>query len=300
MLGKEKKMATPNVTLLLEGMILLFFENWDVIGGEATATSCQVGILRDAPGHIFEIEVLKKAQSPGKSPEKTVYEEEDIRFTLALKVDNSTDTPIDFKDWDVAFNRLSNTASPESFNWVLDLEREVYPDKRDGIGANRNQFRSVLQLDTGTFYTAGDEVGSSGHNGISLNDLLTCDEDSSPKKIIGKVATRVGVRITLEGANKATFYNSKEVLFEAGADDEYVVSINRTRPHDMEAVMSQAMGEAPAALHHDRDANNFYNAIGQELAPTEKVFFVSTTPGNLPPAGPEAACLVAMMSRSDI
>src|ERR1044072_1749417 len=168
-----------NVTLLLEGMILLFFEDWDVIGGEATATSCQVGILRDAPEHIFEIEVLKKAQSPGERPERTVYEEEDIRFTLALEVDNPSNTPIDFKDWDVAFDRLTSKvseANKESFNWVLDLEREVYPNKRDGIGANRKQFRSVLHLDTGTFYTAGDEVGLSDR-GISLNDLLICDAE---------------------------------------------------------------------------------------------------------------------------
>jgi hypothetical protein len=286
-------MAAPNVTLFLEGMILLFFEEADF--NEGTAESCQVGFLRNAPEHIFEIKVLKK----GDNPEETVYEEEDIRFTLALEVDNPANTPIEFNDWRVDFERLSNNAGEESFNWVLDLEREVYPNRTDGIGANRKQFRSVLHLDTGIFFTAIDELGTGG-GGISLNDLLICDEDCNPKKIIGKVATRVGVKIALDGDRRATFYNSKEVLFEAGADDEYVVSINRTRPHDTEAVVHHATGEALAASHHDRDANNFYNAIGQELAPTEKVFFVSTAPGNLPPAGPEAACLVAMMSRSDI
>src|ERR1700759_3469617 len=99
---KEKKMAAieNNVTLLLEGMVFLFVEEADF--NEGSAESCQVGTLRDAPGHIFEIEVLKKTQSPDEAPVKTVYEEEDIRFTLALEVDNPT-ASIDFKDWDVAF-----------------------------------------------------------------------------------------------------------------------------------------------------------------------------------------------------
>ncbi len=286
-------MAAPNVTLFLEGMILLFFQDADFI--EGTATSCQVGILRNAPGHIFEIRVLKK----GNNPEETIYEEEDIRFTLALEVENPTNTSINFEDWHADFDRLSNDASRESFNWVLDLEREIYPDKTDGIGANRKQFRSVLHLDTGTFFTAVDLIGT-GSGGISLNDLLTCDEHGNPKKIIGKVATRVGVNITLGNDGKATFYNSKEVLFEAGVTDEYVVSINRTRPHDTENAAHHETGAAHAASLHNRDANNFYNAVGQELAPAEKVYFVSTAPEDLPPAGPEAACMVAKMGRSNI
>lgn len=286
-------MAAPNVTLLLEGMILLFFRDADFI--EGTATSCQVGILRNAPEHIFEIKVLKK----GTSPEETVYEEEDIRFTLALEVENPTNTSINFEDWHADFDRLSNDASEESFNWALDLEREIYPNKRRGIGANRKQFRSVLHLDTGTFFTAIDELGS-GSSGISLNDLLICDEQGNPKKIIGKVATRVGVRITLDGDSKATFYNSKDVLFEAGVADEYVVSINRTRPRDTENVAHHEAGAANGASHHDRDANNFYNAVGQKLTPAEKVYFVSTSPEEGDPAGPEAACLVGLMGRSQI
>lgn len=287
-------MSDPNVTLYLEGMILLFFEGENVNDG--TATSCQVGILRNAPGHIYEIRVLQT----GANPKETVYEEEDIRFTLALKVQNTTTTRIQFKDWDKDFDRLAGSESEESFNWVLDLEREIYPKKVGGIGANRKQFRSVLRLDTGTFLTALNEV--TGDSGISLNDLLICDEQDNPKKIIGKVATRAGVEIRLDADDsKATFFNGKEVLFEALKGEHYVVTVNRIRLHDKEDVVPHGTDATTHATSgHNRDANNFYNAIGQKLTYTEKVYFVSTTPEEVPPAGPEAACLVGHMSRSQI
>lgn len=291
-------MPAPNVTLFLEGMILLFFEEGDFINGRAD--SCQVGILRDAPGHIYEIQVLKLG-TPTEAPVKKVYEEEDIRFTLALKVGNPPEIPIEFHDWVGAevFDRLKRNRSDESFRWVLDVEREVYPKKENGIGANRKQFRSILRVNAGTFFTAIDELGTGG-GGISLNDLLICDEHGNPKKIIGRVATRVGVRITLDADDAATFFNGNEVLFAAGPEDEYEVTVNRIRPTNVVDAAHREMDAAHAASPHSRDANNFYNAIGHELDPAEKVFFVSTSPEERPPAGPEAACLVGMMGVSEI
>ena len=286
-------MPAPNVTLFLEGMILLFFEEGNFTDGNAI--SCRVGILRNAPGHIYEIRVLKK----GVEPEETVYEEEDIRFSLALEVGNPPDPPIKFEGWDKNFDRLKGTNNDESFNWVLDVEREIYPKKADGIGANRKQFRSVLDVNAGTFFTARDELGTKG-GGISLNELLICDEHDNPKKIIGRVATRVGVRITLEPGDTATFFNLNEVLFEAGHEDEYAVTVNRIRPPNVVDAAHREMDAAHAASHHSRDANNFYNAIGHELDSAEKVFFVSTAPEERPPAGPEAACLIGLMSLSEI
>lgn len=286
-----------NIKLYLEGMILMFFRG----KSNNTATSCQVGVLRNAPGHMYEIRVLKK----GPNPVETVYEEEDIRFTLALKVENPTPPTIEFHDWVTDFDRLKGNASRESFNWVLDLEEEVYKEHARGIGADRKQFRSVLSLDTGLFFTGG-ATGTSNENGISLNDLLICDENCNPRKFIGKVATRVGVAITLSGVDsKATFFNGNEILFDAGMNDSYEVRINRIRVADTVETALHAMTADHAASHHDRDANNFYNAVGQNLAPDEKFQFVSTTPvapptSSFTPAGPEAACLVGLMSRSRI
>ncbi len=77
-------MPTPNVTLFLEGMILLFFKGGDFINGKAK--SCQVGILRNAPGHIYEIKVKKLGNPTNPVPETKIYEEEDLRFTLKLEV----------------------------------------------------------------------------------------------------------------------------------------------------------------------------------------------------------------------
>lgn len=286
-------MASPNVTLILEGMILLFFKGEDF--EEGTARSCQVGILRNAPGHIFEIRVSKKVE--GAAPVETVYEEEDIRFTLALEVENSESPNITFERWNKDFERRKENAVDRSFKWVLDLEREIYPDVTEGIGAKRKRFRSVLSLKTGTFFTATTEKGS----GVSLNDLLICDEHDHPKKVIGKVATRVGVDITLKAASgKATFLNGKEALFEANSDDQYVVTINRIRPIERESSTHHDADTTHDESHHSRDANNYYDAIGQNLTPEQKVYFISTLINPEVPAGPEAACLVGSMGNSGI
>jgi hypothetical protein len=292
-------MVAPNVTLILEGMILLFFEDADFT--EGNATSCQVGILRNAPGHIYEIRV-KKLATLTEPPVEKVYEEEDLRFTLALEVGNPHDPPIEFHDWGGTenFDRLKRNRSDKSFRWVLDVEREIYPKRLRGIGANRKQFRSVLHVNAGTFFTVVPDAVTGGVSGVSLNDLLICDEHGNPKKIVGRVATRVGVEITLDADDTATFLNGQEVLFEAGPEDQYTVTVNRIRPLDVVDATHREMDAAHAASHHSRDANNFYNAIGHELDATEKVFFVSTSPEERPPAGPEAACLVGMMGHSEI
>ena len=289
-------MAAPNVTLFLEGMILLFFEDGDFT--EGNATSCQVGILRNAPGHIYEIKVVKR----GATPKPVVYEEEDIRFTLKLEVGNPPVPPIRFEDWkrNEDFDRLKGNRDKESFRWVLDVEREIYPKKDDGIGANRKQFRSILHVNAGTFFTTVPDAETGGVSGISLNDLLICDAHGNPKKVVGRVATRVGVGITLAADDTATFFNGNEVLFAATPEDHYVVTVNRIRPTGVVDATHREMDAAHAASHHSRDANNFYNAIGHELDSAEKAFFVSTTPVEGPPAGPEAACLVGLMSLSEI
>jgi hypothetical protein len=293
-------MPPPNVTLFLEGMILLFFEEGDFING--TAQSCQVGILRDAPGHMYEIKVRKRGTGATEIAVEKVYEEEDLRFTLALEVGNPPDTPIKFHEWDGPenFDRLKSNRSAKSFRWVLDLEREIYSKRDTGIGANRKQFRSILHVNAGTFFTTVPDAETGGLSGISLNDLLICDEQGNPKKFVGRVATRVGVEIKLDAGDTATFFNGNEVLFAATPKDHYVVTVNRIRPTGVVDATHRAMDAAHAASHHSRDANNFYNAIGHELDSAEKVFFVSTSPEERPPAGPEAACLVGVMGVSEI
>ncbi len=214
---------------------------------------------------------------------------------------NPPDSPIKFHDWvPENFDRLKGNRSPESFRWVLDVEREIYKQRITGIGANRKQFRSILNVNAGTFFTpAPDEFGN-GSSGISLNDLLTCDEQGNPKRIVGRVATRVGVVINLNDDDTVTFKNGDEVLFAATPEDQYVVTVNRIRPTGVVDAAHRAMDHAHAASHHNRDANNFYNAVGHELDSAEKVFFVSTSPEDRPPAGPEAACLVGLMGVSGI
>jgi hypothetical protein len=280
-------MPAPNITIFFEGMILLFFADKNVETG--TASSCQVGILRNAPGHIYEIKVLKM----GAAPELTMYEEEDIRFSLSLKVEGAAQPGINFQGWDKVIDRLHGTGERDSFRWALDIERELYPDMAGGIGADRKRFRSILRLNNGTFFTKV----------ISDNALLTCDQDANPTGVIGKVATRLGVNITLDAAGKATFLNGKEKIFEAAAVDQYIVSVNRTRPLSEHSAVGDHH-ETHAASRHNRDADFFYDAIGQEVA--SKVYFMSTVLpsgallGGVPPVGPEAACLVGTMSESEI
>jgi hypothetical protein len=113
------------------------------------------------------------------------------------------------------------------------------------------------------------------------------------------VATQLGVNISLDSGSTATFLNGKEKVFEAKDDDVYLVIVNRIRPLE-EHSPAEGAHHTPAGSQHNRDADFFYDAIGQDVA--SKVYFMSTVPppGVVPPAGPEAACLVGTMNESGI
>ncbi len=261
----------PNITVIIAGMIALFFDEND---GQVAA--CQAGVLRDAPGHIFEAVITRM----GNPPQVTTLQP--IENELRLEVCNTGGTGVSFRNMDAQIDRLSDTESgdPQSFKWALDFEGDELYGRE--VGADRSRFRSILSVNGGELFT----------HVVSTNKLLARSENDPPGEFrtIGKVATEIGIEINLDRPeSRARFYNGTSQMFEVGPDDHVEIVLKRIRPpvHDHHGA------------NHNEDANFYYSAVGMKLGPGEKQLFSSTQlPAGSPPASPEAACLVGKFSKS--
>lgn len=247
-----------NVDLIIEGMIALFFEKH---GNKTVA--CEAGVLMDAPGHDFELRIKVKGTNP------TVLATGPIDPQLWLRVSpNPTITYAEGK-----INRDTGEGDRESFEWVVDFEgNEVYGKP---IGSRKGGFRSILHINDGRFRTID----------RSLNKLILFDTKKGTCQSIGIVATKVGVQIDLSGGRTAQFFNGTKELFNINENDEIEIQLLRVRQHVHMAHTTQ----------HHGDANYFYSAVGGEVPNDEKKVFSSTPfppSAVLPPATPEAACVV--------
>lgn len=245
-----------NVDLTFEGMIALFFEK--NAGGQVVA--CQAGVLKDAPGHHFDLDIVRKGNPPHPVPTGPIKP--------ALKLEVSPDPIISFEPGDI--NRQDGTGAQQSFKWVLDFESEVY---NFPIGSSMNAFQSILHMNGGEFFTRDK----------STNKLIVFDESVGNCTNIGIVATVVGVRIELAAGQTARFLNGSSELFTATPADAFEVKLLNSRPH--------AHG-GNAAQHHG-DANFFYSAVGHMIPHGQKKVFSSTVfSTSRTDATPEASCLL--------
>lgn len=245
-----------NVDLTIQGMIALFLE----VNAGGQVVACQAGVLKDAPGHNFELKILRKGVPPKPIPTGPIDK--------ALKLEVSPNPKISFVQGNI--NRQDGTGAPQSFKWVLDFEgSEVY---NFPIGSSEKGFQSILRINAGEFFT-GEK---------SENKLIVFDEKVGNCKNIGIVATKVGLRIELAQGQSAKFLNGSTVLFTATPADEFKVDLLNDRPHD----------HGSASQHHG-DANFFYSAVGHKVPAGQKKVFSSTTfSAGVGPATPEASCLV--------
>jgi len=250
----ERRMTMINVDLTIQGMIALFFE---VNTGKVVA--CQAGVLKDAPGHKFELKIVRKGTPPHPIPTGPIDKK--------LKLVVSPNPSITFATGKI--NRHDGSGAPKSFDWVLDFEREVYTSP---IGSSEMGFQSILHINSGQFSTLQK----------SANKLIFFDEKVGNCQNVGIVATVVGLQIELAQGQSSKFFNGSSELFTATPTDEFKVDLLNDRPHD----------HASASQHHG-DANFFYSAVGQKIKPGEKKVFSSTTfSAGVGPATPEASCLV--------
>ncbi len=255
--------TTPNVKLILEGLMILFFERQF----DGRVVRCRVAVLRNAPGHNLELRINDEPPDP---PQPLADE-------LELEVTGTSSTGITLKDEHAQIDRLNGPTggNQQSIRWLYDFENELY---RFPIGVRRNEFRPVLSLNAGHFYTEQ----------VSENLLEFYNENDPPTALttIGHVATEIGVDINLDlPGSQAVFHNGRgsgrPPLLVARPGDSYKVEFRLREPDD--------------GQQHRDHANHYYNAVGHKIRPGEKKRFVSTP---LNKVSPEAACLVATLGMS--
>jgi len=284
-----------NVTLLLKGLLVLYAKK-----GETTA---KVGILRTFPlGHELTITITKDPP-PAQEPDPIVLTRHDVKPSLSLEIAPVTPTTI-FDETPV--DRNQPVQHPKSFAWFVDLENdELYGTD---IGADPSGFSSILTINSG-----GELYTAEKPNESILQVLRPPAIDFEP---FGRVALTLGV--DFKSATRAVFKNGPKVVFDSDKEPNtnYLIEIT----HD-------AVSHLPVVL----DANFYYTAVGSKIGLTNRISFLSSNLPKLlkatltqrideerrsgnregervlqtlidklpePPAGPEAACFPAYLSRS--
>lgn len=250
-----------SVNITIEGLIALFFRKG--AGGQIVA--CEMGVVRDAPGHAFSLNVRKSGTPVSVNP---------VSNDLRLDVQNVSQTGISFNQPNANIDRLTGAGDPQSFRWVLDFEGdELY---RRGIGADRAKLRPVLRIDHGELRTRE----------VSTNHLVYRRQPTDQWTLIGKVATRVGALINLDQGN------SVAQLMNGGVA---VPGTRTVQGEQLDIVIRMGHTAADPPPHPD-DANHYHLAVGQGLGAGDRVTFSATPFIPLPvPVSPEASCLVGRM-----
>lgn len=259
-------MPASTVTLILRGLM--------VICVNENETECTVGILNSPPPLHFLKIIFRETPIGGPTTESELLQPQ-IKNNLRLDAENISQTKITFRDPNASINRqLEPTAANRtSFRWVVDLEHAELYGRR--IGARRTAFNPILTFRKGELFT---RMPSSNH--LFTQRGLFFFED------FGFVASAVGVQLTLDQPphSRIVFYNGGDAYDLSEPDTNYEVEII----HD-------------AAIHSEvvTDANHYYKALGSGLSEAERILFMSRgEPGQ--PAGPEAACFIAFLSRSQL
>ncbi|MCA1633610.1 MAG: hypothetical protein LC802_07810 [Acidobacteria bacterium] len=263
--------TAPGVHITVEGLIALFYRK-GFTGGDILA--CEMGAVRDAPGHVFSLRVRKNnVDVPIGAPPTE----------LQLDVQNITQTGIRRRQMDAVIDRLrgSTPINKQSFKWVLDFEgNELYGQ---AIGANRAKLHPTLRIEHGELFAET----------LSQNHLVYRRLPTDPWTHIGIVATQVRAFIDLDQPT------SEAVLKNGGVP----VEATRTRRGEQLDIIMRMVhpDDEPLGIPHNQDANHYHLAIGQGLGPADIVTFDSTPVIPLPvPISPEASCLVGQMGTTEI
>jgi hypothetical protein len=154
----------------------------------------------------------------------------------------------------------------------VDLENlELYGDT---IGAKKSGFSPILTFTNGDLFTFF----------VSKGPLFTQRGLFSTTKKFGFVGNAIGVDFRLDQADStAIFRNGGQAIPIPDATQNWEIEINND-----------------AAVHSGivTDANNYYKAVGLDLAEQQRILFMSVAQGG-GPAGPEAACFTGFMSKSE-
>ncbi|HVG34294.1 MAG TPA: hypothetical protein VM911_14585 [Pyrinomonadaceae bacterium] len=282
-----------DVTLLLKGSLVLFAKEGQTVG--------TVRILRvPPPNHVLTIKY--QIQPPGGAFGNDI-DVPSIQDALLLDVQSPSNPNITLRGKNDNVDRKQPLVNPHSVRWFVDLENsELY----DGpIGAKKSAFKQVLTFNSGELFN------DAGSDNPSYNPLLYQKGSNSNYEDFGFVAIRIGVLFSMAG--RVIFKNGNNVVFDS---DQHPAGTNFRIKLDHDATTHPALST---------DANHYYKAVGSGIPPEERILFASIKEDEAlrailntaklredsalvdqleklrldPPAGPEAACFPAYISRTE-
>jgi hypothetical protein len=269
--------TSPSIKIIIEGIIVLLFER----DAQGQVVACLVGVVQNVPGHSFKV----KGEKFDAAGNATAFAFAPVEPRLRLEVRDTTETGIRFAGGGAPINRVCGTGDPRSFSWVLDFEGKELHGRE--IGADGSQVRPILRINNGELFT----------NVYSENHLLVraTGAPNEPVTLIGKVATQVGVAVNLDRPESvAEFSNGATQTITVRHGERLEATVALTCPTDDPRRGGLSRGHA----------DHYYNAVGHKIPAGERKVFSSTKfehPGDDSPiVSPEASCLVALLSESQI
>jgi hypothetical protein len=252
-------MPTPTITLLIKGLVAIFVNEAE--------TECTVGILKDPPPRHDLMIIFSRGPVGGALEEFKVLNRPQIKDTLRLDVQNTSEPKLTFRKKNIVINREVDPvgdADKDSFEWFVDLENEELYDHE--IGASKDGFKQILTFNKGELFTAE----------TSSNPLLIQRGSFGEYEPFGFVAITIGVKISLDQANSsAAFLNGGTDVLGYKPNTDYQI-----------AIIHERMDQHPMLVN---DANHYYKAVGSGVPVAERFLFLSIN---------EEAVLKAMRERN--
>jgi hypothetical protein len=291
-------MATSNVTLILDGLLILTATEGEDNG--------EVGILGlDPPGHALEITVTRK--HGGTTVDVKTFHRNDLGRQLSLDIQPGKKISVRDK---TPVNRMNPVVHEESVKWFVDLD-ELYGF---AIGADRDMFSPILSFNGGELFTA-----------VTPNDSIL---DRHPllgaSQHIGRVALYLGV--FFKNSTRAIFRNEGVAIFDSNDNpgDDYEIHISHgTRQHSTSSadanwyyigvgenipLLEEIMFSSDSTLvqqlteiepDHAGMENHGSSAMPSDVVMEKvKAKIEKLRANGIPFAGPEAACFPAYLSQT--
>jgi len=293
------------LTLFLKGSLVLFAKKDQPTG--------KVAILRvPPPRHELKISYSIKPPQGGFGMPQDV---QNIKDALSIEVTNPAQENITLRKENSQINRHDGSGEQDSFEWFVDLENEeLYGNIIDHIGANKGKFKQVLTFNSGELFSGSP---------ITYNRLFVQRGSEAEYEEFGYVAGLFGV-----------LFSGDRIVFKNGPSQQDIVFDSLTIDPGTEFKIELVVDAVP----HSRivaDANHYYKAVGAGIDDETRILFASIVENDEiqnevqhqiqllfndalqkgdkalsdslkriledgPPAGPEAACFPAYLSRTEL
>ena len=233
----ETKMKFPSDT----PSIRIGFAGIMVVSASEKPSLCQVGILKDAPGHILKVEISKVSGATGEKQIVATFTDDNLTDRFSLKVNNGG-KGISLFNGDDEFSRSSDQGHPMDFRWVLDFERDVYGES---VSINKGGFRSIFELNEGLFFTirrSDDKLekrrilSSAQDEAHNMHNPETHQHGNGSERLakpqtLGRVATAIGVNVFFDGPESEAIFRNGEYTSVLKPEEDIVheIAISQSR-----------------------------------------------------------------------